>query len=251
MKKLMMIAVAAIATNAFAITGSISTELETVSGEIKWQPRSKAYLIEKGKVSREIKLADVTGLDIPKPANYDKAVSLVEGGQGATAVSILSKIVADYRMLQWDKPAGRYLALAHLAAGNAQKAYETCQTIINEDKDSAYMGDLAFAYWQTLLKLGKMEQLEGLLKKAVSSGDRASSAAALVMRGDILFNSANGDNAKIRQALTDGYLRAYLMYQDADCRRERVDAGLKAATAFDKLGQSARAERLRAQVKQI
>ena len=251
MKKLMVMAVAAVAANAFAITGAISTEVETVTGDIKWQPRAKAYLIEKGKISREIKLSDVVGLDIPKPANYDKAVALVEGGQGGQAVAMLTKIVADYRMLQWDKPAGRYLALAHLSTGNAQKAYEVCQPIIAENKDAAYAGDLAFAYWQALMKLGKTEQLETLLKKAATSGDRASSAAALVMRGDILMNSASDNLEKVREALRDGYLRVVLMYLDANCRRERADACMKAAAAFDKLGQSARAERLRAQAKTI
>lgn len=251
MKKLMFGMVAAMAANAFAISGSISTELETVSGEIKWQPRAKAYLIEKGRVTREIKIDDVTGIDIPKPANYDKAVQLVEAGQGASAVGILAKIVTDYRMLQWDKPAARYLALAHLAAGNAQKAYEVCQPVISEDKSAAYTGDMAAAYWQAMMKLGKIDQLEGLLKKAASSGDRGASAAALVMRGDIIMNSASDDNAKVRQAMTDGYLRVWLMYQEPECRRERVEAGMKAAAALDRLGQTARAERLRVQVKQI
>ena len=251
MKKLMFGMVAAMAANAFAISGSISTELETVSGEIKWQPRAKAYLIEKGRVSREIKIDDVTGIDIPKPANFDKAVQMVDAGQGASAVGILAKIVTDYRMLQWDKPAARYLALAHLAAGNAQKAYEVCQPVISEDKSAAYTGDMAAAYWQAMMKLGKFDQLEGLLKKAASSGDRGASAAALVMRGDIIMNSASDDNSKVRQAMTDGYLRVWLMYQEPECRRERVEAGMKAAAAFDRLGQTARAERLRAQVKQI
>ena len=251
MKKLMFGMVAAMAANAFAISGSISTELETVSGEIKWQPRAKAYLIEKGRISREIKIDDVTGIDIPKPANFDKAVQMVEAGQGASAVGILAKIVTDYRMLQWDKPAARYLALAHLAAGNAQKAYEVCQPVISEDKSAAYTGDMAAAYWQAMMKLGKFDQLEGLLKKAASSGDRGASAAALVMRGDIIMNSASDDNSKVRQAMTDGYLRVWLMYQEPECRRERVEAGMKAAAAFDRLGQTARAERLRAQVKQI
>lgn len=251
MKKLMFGMVVAMAANAFAISGSISTELETVSGEIKWQPRAKAYLIEKGRISREIKIDDVTGIDIPKPANFDKAVQMVDAGQGASAVGILAKIVTDYRMLQWDKPAARYLALAHLAAGNAQKAYEVCQPVISEDKSAAYTGDMAAAYWQAMMKLGKFDQLEGLLKKAASSGDRSASAAALVMRGDIIMNSASDDNSKVRQAMTDGYLRVWLMYQEPECRRERVEAGMKAAAAFDRLGQTARAERLRAQVKQI
>ena len=41
------------------------------------------------------------------------------------------------------------------------------------------------------------------------------------------------------------------MYQDAECKRERGEAMLKAAQCFDKLGQSARAENLRAQSKSI
>ena len=251
MKKLMIGLAALAAANAFAIQGTISTETAQVSGDIKWQPRAKAYLVEKGKVSQEIKLADVTGLDIPKPAGYDKAVGQVEAGQGAQAVAALAKIVSYYRMMQWDKPAGRYLAFAHLAAGNAQKAYEVCQPIINEDKASAYRGDLAAAYWQALMKLGKFDQLENLLKKAASSGDRASSAAALVMRGDLIMNSASDNNEKVKDALRDAYLRVVLMYQDPECARERADACVKAAAAFDKLGQSARAERLRAQAKNM
>ena len=237
--------------SAFAIQGSVSTESETVSGDIKWHGRDKKYVIEKGKITKEFALADVTSLDIPKPAGYDKAVSAVEGGQGASAIPILTKIVADYRMLQWDKPAGRYLAMAYIAAGNAQKAYEVCSPIVNEDKSAGWSGDLAAAYWQALLKLGKTEQLEGLLKKAATSGDRPSSAAALVMRGDIIVASSNDKPDALKDALRDGYLRVVLMYQDAECVRERGEAMNKAAVCFDKLGQAARAENLRAQAKAL
>ena len=51
--------------------------------------------------------------------------------------------------------------------------------------------------------------------------------------------------------LRDGYLRVVLMYQDEACNRERGEAMLKAAQCFDKLGQSARAEALRAQAKAL
>ena len=237
--------------SAFAIQGSVSTESETVSGDIKWHGRDKKYVIEKGKITKEFALADVTSLDIPKPAGYDKAVSAVEGGQGSSAIPILTKIVADYRMLQWDKPAGRYLAMAHIAAGNAQKAYDVCAPIVAEDRSAGWSGDLASAYWQALLKLGKREQLEGLLKKAATSGDRQASAAALVMRGDIIVQGSNDAGEELKKALRDGYMRVVLMYQDPECRRERADALIKAAACFDKLGQAARAENLRAQAKQI
>ena len=237
--------------SAFAIQGSVSTESETVSGDIKWYGRDKKYVIEKGKITKEFALADVTSIDIPKPAGYDKAVSAVESGQGSSAIPILTKIVADYRMLQWDKPAGRYLAMAHIAAGNAQKAYDVCSPIIAEDRSAGWSGDLASAYWQALLKLGKKDQLEGLLKKAATSGNRQSSAAALVMRGDIIVQGSNDAAEELKKAVRDGYMRVVLMYQDPECRRERADALVKAAACFDKLGQAARAENLRAQAKAI
>ena len=137
-KALLAVAVASAAVQAWAIKGTLRTDTETLTGEIKWQPRQRQYEItiirDKRPIAMERKLADVVGLDIPTPPGFDKAVSQVESGNGAAAVAALSKIVDDYRMLNWDRPAGRYLALAHLAAGNAQKALDVCQKIIAEDK---------------------------------------------------------------------------------------------------------------------
>ena len=110
---------------------------------------------------------------------------------------------------------------------------------------------MAPAYWQALLKLGKNDQLEGLLKKATSSADRPASAAALVMRGDIIRSTANGDHAKLRLALRDGYLRVAMMYRDPPCRRERHEALIKAAEVFNEIGQASRAEALRREAKSI
>ena len=250
MKKTLILSLAALAVpELFAIQGTVSTGAESFAGDVKWHARDKKYVVEKGKITKEFKLADVTDIEVAKPAGFDKAVQMVEGGQGSAAVPALTKIVSEYRMLKWDKPAGRYLAIAYLAAGNAKKAYDACQPIVSEDKTAAYTGDLASAYWQALLKLGKTDQLEGLLKKAAASGDRSSSAAALVMRGDIIVTASNDKPEELRRALTDGYLRVVLMYQDAPCARERAEACLKAAQCFDKLGQSGRAEQLRAQAK--
>ena len=251
---LAFLAAAAAAMPAAAVQGSISTKADTKSGEIKWQSRSKSYVLsyKKGNtdVSAEFPLADVEGLDIKKPAGFDKAVELVEKGQGAAAIATLQKIVSDYKMLVWDKPAGRYLALAYIAAGQLQKAYDTCTAIIAEDKKAAYTGDLAYAYWQTLLRLGKKDVLESSLKKAVSSGDRAASAAAQLMRGDIIMAGGDG-NEVVKQALRDGYLRVVLMYREPECAAVRADAMLKAAACFEKIGQASRGERLRAQAKAL
>ena len=249
MKKLIAGFAMMAAASAFAIQGSVSTEVETVEGDVKWHARDKKYVIEKGKITKEFNLADVTSLDIPKPAGYDKAVSAVEGGQGAAAIPVLSKIVSEYRMLQWDKPAGRYLAMAYIASGNAQKAYDVCSPIVAEDRSAGWSGELAAAYWQALLKTGKRDQLETLLKKAATSGDRVASAAAFVMRGDIIVAASNDAPEQLKKALRDGYMRVVLMYQDAECARERREAIMKAAACFDKMGQPARAEALKAMAK--
>jgi hypothetical protein len=159
--------------------------------------------------------------------------------------------VQDYKMLQWDKPAGRYLVEAYLAAGNAQKAQEAAEGIIREDKTAEWKGDLAPAYWQALLKLGKNQKLEALVKKAAISGDRAASANALVMRGDIILATEGDSPESYRKALTDAYLRVMLMYADEPCREARAQAMQKAAGCFDKLNQASRAEQIRAQARSI
>jgi len=247
-------AVAALASaELMAVQGTISTKDDTKSGDIKWQPRSKSYAVtfKKGTtdVSAEHPLATVTNLEIPKPAGYDKAVEAVENGQGASAIPMLAKIVADYRMLVWDKPAGRYLALAYLAAGQAPKALEACKSIIADDPTAAYKGALAPAYWEALLKLGKGDQLDDLVKKAMATGDRPSSAAAFIMRGDIVLAAGKGSPDACRKALADGYLRVVLMYKDASCTAERRRALEKAAACLDTLGYASKAEQLRSQAK--
>ena len=256
MKRLMILILAAGATAPlWAIQGTIRTATDSKKGDIKWQGRSKSYAVsfKKGNtmVSAEYPLADVEALEIDKPAGYDKAVENVQRGNGAASIAVLTKIVQEYKMLQWDKPAGRYLVEAYLAANNAQKAYETAEGIIKDDKSAEWKGDLAPAYWQALLKLGKNQKLEGLVKKAAISGDRAASANALVMRGDMILASEGESPDGLRKALTDAYLRVVLMYADEPCREARIDAMQRAANCFDKLGQAARAEQLRSQARKL
>lgn len=256
MKKLALAALAAFAvSSAWAVQGTIRTDKDTKSGDIKWQSRSKSYQLtyKKGStnVSAEYPLSDVERLDIEKPANFDKLVELVRAGQGASAIGGLDGIVKTYKMLVWDKPAGRYLVEAYLAAGQAQKAYETATGIITDDKSAAYAGELAPAYWQALLKLGKNTQLENCLKKAASTGDRVSSAEALMMRGDMILANEGDTPDAHRKALIDSYLRVALMYNDPPCKDTRREAMLRCASSFDKLGMAARAEGMRTQAKTL
>ena len=256
MNKLAIAALAALAaTSALAVEGTIKTDKDTRSGDIKWQSRTKSYALtyKKGStnVSAEYPLADVVRLDIDKPATFDKLVEMVKSGRGAAAIGGLSAIVKDYKMLVWDKPAGRYLVEAYLAAGQAQKAFETATGIIAEDKTAAYVGELAPAYWQALLKLGKTQQLENCLRKAASEGDRASSAEALMMRGDMIIATDGDTHDAHRKALTDAYLRVALMYTDPACKDARREAMNRCAASLDKLGMAARAEGMRTQAKSL
>ncbi len=257
MKKLAVSLLAALAASSvWAIQGTLTPDGGApIRGDIKWKPASKKYTIEYKKgpsvISGEFTPQEVASLDIPAPAALDKAVELVAAGQGASAIPMLAKIAAEYKMLVWDKPAARHLVDAYLAANNPQKAEEVARGIIADDKDAAFTGEFAPSYWQILLKLGKTSQLENLLKKAVATGDRATSAAALVMRGDIIL-AQGGDNADTyNKALVDAFLRVGLMYTDEPCREVRATALMKAAQCFDKLHQASRAEDMRARAKAI
>jgi hypothetical protein len=253
--KMMFAALAAIlASSAWAVQGSITANDSEKKGDIRYRARDKMYLVtvqRKGgsPIEIELKADDVTDISVPKPKDYDKAVEMVQKGQGIAAIGILQKIVTDYKKLNWDLPAGRYLVEAYLQANNPQKAYEAAQGIIRDDKKAAWQGDLAPAYWQSLLKLGKQQQLEALISKAASSGDRHASAAALVLRGDMIIADGGDGRDNLRKALVDGYLRAALMYGEDECKEVRSEAMLKAAKCFDSLGWAERAENLRSQAR--
>ncbi len=258
MNKLGIAALAALTvTSVLAVPGTIKTANDEKRGDITWQRSDKKYILayKKGKtvVNAEYKFDEVERIEIDKPQNFDKLVEMVSRGQGAAAITPLTAIVKEYRMLQWDTAAGRWLVEAYLAANNPKKAYDTAREIIEADttKTAAWKGELAPVYWQVLLKTGKMTQLENALNKAATSGDRAASASALVTRGDVILSTKGDTPDAYRQALTDAYLRVALMYLDEPCREARALAMQKAAQCFDKLGMAARAESLRTQAKAL
>ena len=244
------------AASALATPGTIRTANEQRSGDIKWQAAKKQYLLViKDKSGSEMSFnyapEDVVSLDIPEPANYKALVAAVSSGRGTGAIQGLSAIVQEYKKLNWDKPAARWLVEAYLQANNPQKAYDMAQTMINEDKSYAYTGDLAPAYWQVLLKLGKTPQLENCLAKAAASGDRLASANALVMRGDVILANGADTPETYRRALIDAFLRVALMYTDEECNPARAAAYEKCAFCFDKLGWAQYAEEMRTNARSV
>lgn len=258
MKTKLLLTALAVCTmsSVWAVQGVIYAKGSERKGEIRYRARDKMYLVTVQRRSGspiEIELAasDVTRLDIPKPKDLDRAAEMVAKGQGIAAINILKGIVSEYKKLNWDLPAGRYLVEAYLQANNPKEAIDVAQQIIRDDKRAAIQGDLAPAYWQALLKLGKIEQLENLLSAAAKSGDRRSSASAFILRGDIILSQNGKDPASLKRALTDGYLRTSLMYCEEECKDIRVEAMNKAAKCLDDLGWAERAENIRSQARML
>lgn len=246
MKKLLLTVAAAIAVSStWAVVGVIKSNGDVKKGDIKWNSRAKAYELKAGKISLTYELDKIESLEIEKPKNFDNLVKAVEAGSGSSAVKELTQIVSDYKMLQWDKTAARYLVDAYLQMNQPQKAFEAARVVIAEDPTAAYKGDMAPSYWQALLATNQKSRLENCLNKAVGEGSRPLSAEALMMRGDILVKESGESAETLRKALVESYLKVALLYNDAACVNERRKAMLKCADAFAKIGMDDHAQNMR------
>lgn len=256
MKKLIpAIAIAMMVPSLWAVKGTVASDKDSKTGDVKYDLRAKEYVVSykngATQVEARFPVKKVVELKIDKPAGYDKLAQLVDSGDGSKAVEGLKKIVAEYANLEWDKPAARYLTKALLDGNKLKDALETAQKVVDGDKTAAYKGDLAPEYWRALMLNGRKDELGKYLDRAATSGDRASAAAALVMRGDVLLDSGNETAELLRQAIVENYLKVALMYTDPPCVRARKSAMLKAAECMKKLGMATRAETLAKQAEEL
>ena len=259
MKKLLatlaLAVTAAISASAADIMGSITDSQGTHKGVVRYSMKSKTYFVQtkQGGALLEVEImpADVSAMEIEAPKGWDQAVACVERGQGASAIKYFGSVVKMYNHLQWDLRAARYLADAYLSSGSIDKASEACTSVVRANPEAAFIGEFAPTYWKVLVQLGKKDQLEKLLVKAATSGDRYSSGAALIGRGDLIL--ASGESAEsLRSALVDGYLRVALMYTDGKVADQlRPEALAKSAQCFEKIGQAGRADQMRAELKRL
>lgn len=227
-----------------AFPGRITrTDGQQLQGSIRWMPQGRRYVVSVRRpdgqtIDTPVPAGEVRKVEVPKPEKLDAAIRAVQAGKGSAAIPVLEQIVSQYAMMGWDEPAARYLAKARIDAGDAAGAIKICEDIIKAKPSAAYLGDVAPIYWQALLKTDKQAKLNELITKAISNGDRAASAAALVMRGDILM-----EQKQPMEALKDGYLRAVILYENV--REVQPEALFKAAKAFEAVSQNARAEKMR------
>lgn len=234
-----------------AVTGVIRTDTGVEhKGVMRWSSRDKAYVVTKGNFEIQVKGDEVAEVEVPKPEGFDAAVAQVNKGQGAAAAPVLQKIVKEYTRFNWDKAAGRYLAEAYIAMEKPEEALKVCDGIIRDDPSAAYKGDLVPAYWSALLGANRRSTLTKNVERALKGKDRFSRGAALLMTGDMAMKDGNDSADACKKALIDGYLRVALLYTEPEvAERLRPEALYKAASCFDKLNQSGRADAMRTELK--
>ncbi len=220
-----------------------TTEGRKLQGAIRWRGVAKIYTITTvgaGNAAIELELPpdQVASIQVPQPTALRPALEAVQAGKGASVIPTLEKIARDYAMLQWDEPAARGLAVAHMQAGNPASAIRACEMVIASKPEAAYAGELATVYWEALQKEGRTAKLNSLLNQAIQKGGREASAHALIRRGDMLM-----EQNKPREALKDGYLRVIVLYENVVSAQP--EALFKAAKAFEALQQNPNAERMR------
>ena len=216
-------------------------------GTIQWRRSSKTYVVTTGRSTSTFSEDQVERVDVKPPALLDALAKRVASGSNlSAAVKSLEEIADAYDHLTYDLVATRWLAEAYLKQGNAKEAVSACEKVIRNQPEAAYAGEMAVPYWAALRKTNQTGKLQGLLDKAIASGDRVSAASALVARGDAALgadDAAASSAANCQVALRDGYLRVILLYADP-ASEAYPEALYKGAQAFKKMGQSSRATQL-------
>jgi len=234
-----LVVLTALPVRALDVKGVITrTDDKQFEGVIRWKGVAKVYVVSQNNIDFEIAPDKVRDISVAEPAGYREAVRAVQDGKLPQAIATLHKLADDYAMLQWDVPATRWLAEAHIKDGKPDLAIRACEQVIDHKPEAALAGDLAPVYWQALLAGGRSSKLADLLDKAANAPQPDVQARVLTMRGEILRKQ--GD---LKGALRDGYLRAIVLCPKAQAAR--ADALYRAMTCFEELGQIAHAEKMR------
>lgn len=205
---------------------------------LMWKPASKVYVVKQGNMTREVSPDAIQAMVVAPPAGWDDIMKRVRSSNPITAIEPLKKVMQNYVMLEYDAKAGAVAAQIYLKQGKAQEALNICEKVVQNNKRAAYASEMAPYYWQGLIATGKTTSLPAMLNRAIASGNRSISAAALIARGDLLRSED-----KNMDALKDGYLRVVFLYSSE--KDKHPEAIYKAFETFNKLGQTTYAERMR------
>ena len=161
------------------------------------------------------------------PADFPKATQAVEKGQFDEAIRMLSKIVEDYRFLEWDNKARRLLAAAYLGKNDAKSALAVYEDLFKVLPDSRKDEDIGDGYLRAMAGVGDPSKLAPLLDESIATGPRKAAALAQVLRGNAKMGK--GD---IEGALYDFLRTVEFFREEASVQPEAL---YRVGECFDKM----------------
>ncbi len=228
-----MVSEVAVAQDVVQLTNGKKVQVRS----IRWVESEQAYRVETMEGSMlPLPKAQVQGLSISKPAEYDKAVGLLATKQYAAAIPMLEEIITKYKMLTWDNKARVLLAKAYLAQSEPKKAVSVLEGYMSSVSKAEVPPELIQTYWTALLQSNQNEALKKELDSVVATGTRQMVATAMVMRGNM-----NRDAGQKEVALLD-YLRVVILFENI--KEAQPEALYKAAEILEEL-RDPRADELR------
>lgn len=204
---------------------------------IRWIESEQKYRVEMmdGSVL-PLPKAQVQGLAIAKPTDYDKVVAMLAAKQYTAAIPILEDIIIKYKMLNWDNQARTLLAKTYLALPDPKKAAGVLDGYMASVPKLEVPAELIQVYWTALLQSNQGGALKKELDSVVATGARPMVATAMVMRGNM-----NRESGQKEVALLD-YLRVVILFENI--REVQPEALYKAAEILEEL-RDPRADELR------
>ena len=154
---------------------------------------------------------------VDPPGDYDKAVGFIQQRKFDDAITILERIAAQYRFLEWDVKARRLMGEAYLGKADYAGAIKNYEDLFRDAPDSRKDDDISVGYVKALINKGEKDKLGRLIDPTIASGPRKAAAWAQVYRGQQRL--AQGD---VDTALSDFLRTADLFQEVTDVQPEAV-----------------------------
>lgn len=162
-----------------------------------------------------------------RPADFDRALRFAQQGQHDQALTLLKKVIQDYRFLNWDNQARALSAQVELSKGDAASAVKSYEQLFQAAPDSRRDNATTWNYMKALFEAKQYDKLETQLGDLIEKGTRTDAARAQVMRGD-----AKKAQGQIEPAVMD-YLRSALLFDSE--KTVLPEALFKAAEGLEEL----------------
>ncbi|MFO7871634.1 MAG: hypothetical protein R6V03_09415 [Kiritimatiellia bacterium] len=221
------------------VEGAIKTDDGQIhSGRIRYLSHSKKYEVIDRNARMNYPERSVVAVRVKEPDEIKQASRLIQQERYTSAIPKLEQVVREYKKLQWDVVATEWLAKIYDKTGRPEKVASAVQALKRAGSEERITGELLDIYIDALIKLKRTADVQKMLDIQIRKGTREAAAVAQIKRGDLEISQGN---PKI--ALRDGYLRTIVLFSAV--KEAQPEALFKAAKAFEALGRSTDAEKMR------